>query len=68
MAEFNVIKGLWNAQATFEKLMELVLADLQWKYLAIVYGKTFDEMPKNLERVLEKLLEAGLKAKKVQLV
>ena len=68
--EFNVMPfGLCNAPATFERLMESVLAGLQWQicliYLddVIVYGKTFDEMLKNLEKVFEKLLEAGLKLK-----
>lgn len=68
--EFNVMPfGLCNAPATFERLMETVLAGLQWQicliYLddIIVYGKTFDDMLQNLELVFEKLLAAGLKLK-----
>ena len=49
--------------------METVLAGLKWKicliYLddIIVLGKTFEDMINNLDKVLEKLLEAGLKLK-----
>ena len=61
--------GLCNAPATFERLMETVLAGLQWdiclKYIndIIVYGKTFEEALKNLESVFERLRQAGLKLK-----
>ena len=68
--EFNVMPfGLCNAPATFERLMETVLSGLQWQvcliYLddIIVYGKTFEEMLRNLEMVFKKLLAAGLKLK-----
>ena len=61
--------GLCNAPATFERLMETVLAGLNWQicliYLddIIVVGKTFDDMIRNLDEVLQKLHEAGLKLK-----
>ena len=59
--------GLCNAPATFERLMERVLSGLHWKaclvYLddIIVVGKTFEENPKNLKQVFQRLLSAGLK-------
>ena len=49
--------------------MEVVLAGLQWSiclvYLddIIVLGKTFDEHLVNLEKVLQRLRDAGLKLK-----
>ena len=68
--EFKVMPfGLCNAPATFERLMETVLTGLNWKicliYLddIIVIGKTFEEMIKNLDQVLDKLYQAGLKLK-----
>ena len=67
--EFKVMPfGLCNSPATFERLMETIQAGLNWKicliYLDdIVTGRTFEEMIKNLDQVLEKLSEAGLKLK-----
>ncbi|MEW8486667.1 MAG: reverse transcriptase family protein, partial [Candidatus Thiodiazotropha sp.] len=68
--EFKVMLfGLCNAPATFERLMETVLAGLNWKicliYLddIIVIGKTFENMVRNLDLVLNKLKEANLKLK-----
>ena len=68
--EFKVMPfGLCNAPATFERLMEIVLAGLNWQicliYLddIIVHGKTFAGMLENLDTVLRKLQEAGLKHK-----
>ena len=59
--------GLCNAPATFQRLMDLVLAGLQW-YNCLVYlddiliiGKTFDDHLHNLRLVFERLREAGLK-------
>ena len=68
--QFRVLPfGLCNAPATFERLMEAVLAGLQWEicliYLddIITFGKTFDEAVENLQQVLERLRNAGLKLK-----
>ena len=61
--------GLCNAPATFQRLMDLMLAGLQW-YNCLVYldgiliiGKTFDDHLHNLRLVFERLREAGLKLK-----
>ena len=66
--EFKVLPfGLCNAPATFQRLMDLVLAGLQWSsclvYLddVIVVGRNFDEHLKNLQAVLQRLRETGLK-------
>ena len=59
--------GLCNAPATFERLMEKVLANLSWKicmvYLddIIVLSRTFQEHLKNLELVFSRLSNANLK-------
>lgn len=61
--------GLCNAPATFQCLMDLVLAGLQWSsclvYLddVIVTGKTFTEHLQHLETVFDRLREAKLKLK-----
>ncbi|XP_076230291.1 uncharacterized protein LOC143176614 [Nomia melanderi] len=58
--------GLCNAPATFERLMETVLADLTWKiclvYLddIIVYGRTFEEEVQRLKEVFTRLREVKL--------
>ena len=66
--EFKVMPfGLTNAPATFQRLMDSVLAGLQWKsclvYLddIIICGKTFEEHLSNLRAVFECLKQAGLK-------
>lgn len=68
--EFNVLSfGLCNAPSTFQRLMDLVLADLQWAtclvYLddIIVFGRTFAEHLSRLDEVLSKLGAANLKVK-----
>ena len=68
--EFNVMPfGLCNAPATFQRLMENVLKDLQWKtclvYLddVIIYSKTPEEHLERLREVFGRLREAGLKLK-----
>jgi hypothetical protein len=68
--QFQVMPfGLCNAPATFERLMETVLAGLQWDicliYLddVIIYGKNVDEMIRNLSLVFDRLSSAGLKLK-----
>ena len=65
---FNVMPfGLCNAPATFERLMESVLARMPWEtclvYLddIIVLGKSFDEHLDNLTRVFERLRKSNLK-------
>ncbi|MCG8044653.1 MAG: hypothetical protein JAY66_03025, partial [Candidatus Thiodiazotropha taylori] len=68
--EFRVMPfGLCNAPATFERLMETILAGLNWQicliYLddIIVMGKTFHDMLDNLDKVLNKIESANLKLK-----
>ena len=68
--EFNVMPfGLCNAPATFQRLMDLILAGLQWSaclvYLddIIIMGRSFEEHLSNLGAVLERLQKAGLKLK-----
>ena len=68
--EFNVMPfGRCNAPATFQRLMDLVLAGLQWSqclvYLddVIVMGRTFSEHLQNLSSVFSRIREAGLKLK-----
>jgi hypothetical protein len=61
--------GLSCAPATFQRLMETVMAGLQWEicliYLddVIVVGKTFDQMIENLTKVFDRIVAAGLKLK-----
>ena len=61
--------GLCNAPSTFERLMERVLAGLQWEtvlvYLddVIVFAQTVEEELQRLEEVLQRLRKAGLKLK-----
>jgi len=66
--EFNVMPfGLCNAPATFQHLMDSVLAGLQWSSCLvyfddiIIMGRTFEEHLKNLKQVFERLKQAGLK-------
>ena len=67
--EFNVMPfGLCNAPATFQRLMNMVLAGLQWSscfvYLddIIVIGKTFEDHRMDLmQRGFKHLKEGGLK-------
>lgn len=59
--------GLCNAPATFERLMESVLAGLHWKtclvYLddIIVFSSSFQEHLQRLREVFQRLQDAGLK-------
>ena len=59
--------GLVNAPATFERLMERVLAGLQWEtcmvYLDDVlhFANTFETHLEHLNEVLHRLIKAGLK-------
>jgi len=64
--EFNVMPfGLCNAPATFQQLMNSVLARLQWSsclvYIddIIVVDSSFDQHLSNLQQVLEWLKQAG---------
>ncbi|VDI14168.1 Hypothetical predicted protein [Mytilus galloprovincialis] len=66
--QFKVMPfGLCNSGATFERLMEKVLAGLSWKicllYLddIIIFSKTFDEHMDHLDQVFNRLGEANLK-------
>lgn len=68
--QFEVMPfGLCNAPATFERLMETVLAGMQWKSLliylddVIVFGSTVEEVVERLEAVFTRLREAKLKLK-----
>ena len=61
--------GLVNAPATFQRLMEVVLADLA-RHCCLVYlddvlvmGTTFEEHQRNLTKVLDRLCDAGLRLK-----
>ena len=64
--------GLVNAPATFQRLMEVVLAGLARKncvvYLddILVFGKDIAEHNANLQAVLQRLHEAGLRLKPVK--
>lgn len=66
--QFRVLPfGLKGAPATFERLMEKVLAGLTWRvclvYLddVVVYSKTFEENIDNLSDVCERMRGANLK-------
>ena len=66
--EFNVMPfGLCNTPATFQRLMDSVLAGLHWRdclvYIddIVVVGKLYKEHLHNLQQVLECLRQAGLK-------
>ena len=71
--EFTVMPfGLCNAPATFQRLMEGVLAGLaQEKFLiylddVLVIGETFADYLSNLREVLNRLSSAGLRLKPVK--
>lgn len=61
--------GLCNAPATFERLMDRVVAGLKWEILlvylddVIVYGRTIEDELERLRVVFQRLREAGLKLK-----
>ena len=68
--EFNVLPfGLCNAPATFQRMMDTILAGLKWSctlvYLddIIIYSATFDQHLKDLAAVFDRLREANLKLK-----
>ncbi|CAF1158517.1 unnamed protein product, partial [Adineta ricciae] len=73
--EFNVMPfGLTNAPATFQRLMDVVLAGLKWQcclvYIddVVIYSPTFEQHLVDLENVFQALKEANLtlKASKCQ--
>ena len=59
--------GLYNTPATFQRLMDCVLAGLQWLsclvYIddIIVIGRSFEEHLNHLQQILDHLKSAGLK-------
>ena len=61
--------GLCNAPATFQRLMDLVLAGVQWSHCLvylddiIVVGRSFHDHLQNLSVVLQRLKEANLRLK-----
>ena len=61
--------GLCNAPATFQMLMEKVLAGLTWRSCVdsidniLVIGHTFEEDLEHLAKVFSHLKEGGLKLK-----
>ena len=68
--QYNVMPfGLCNAPATFQRLMDTVLAGLKWQnclvYLddVIVFSNNFNKHLEDLNQVLTRLAEAGLKLK-----
>ncbi len=68
--EFNVMPyGLTNAPATFQRLMDIVLAGLKWQcclvYIddVVIYSPTFDQHLNDLKEVFQTLREANLTLK-----
>lgn len=58
--------GLCNAPATFQRLMDLVLAGLQWSHCLvylddIIVGRSLHKHLHNLQAVFTRLRKAGLK-------
>ena len=61
--------GLCNAPATFQRLIEVVLAGLVWKCVfayiddVLVCSRTFEDHLRHLEQVFARLRQAGLRLK-----
>ncbi|KAK8772958.1 hypothetical protein V5799_012507 [Amblyomma americanum] len=68
--EFRVLHfGLCSAPATFQRMMDTVLADLKWQsclvYLddVVIFSDTFEEHLRRLRAVFEAIRSAGLSLK-----
>ena len=68
--EFKMMPfGLCNAPATFQRLIDLVLAGLQWSHClvyiddVVILGRNFEEHLQHLQQVFDRLRQAGLKLK-----
>ena len=66
--QFRVMPfGLTNAPATFQRMMDLVLAGIKWHHCLVylddvlVFSQSFDEHLKHLVSVFDRLRKAGLK-------
>jgi len=61
--------GLCNAPSTFQRLVDMALAGLTWEiclaYLddLIIFSRTFDQHIERLQRVFDRLVQAGLNLK-----
>ena len=61
--------GMCNAPATFQRLMQVVLAGIEWKYCFVylddilVCSETFEDHLEHLKTVFERLRKAGLTLK-----
>lgn len=59
--------GLYNATATFQRIIEKVFVGLQWHnsvlYDIVVFGKAVDQHITDIETVLGRLEQSGLKLK-----
>ena len=59
--------GLSSALATFQRLMRSTMSDLTFQFLLVylddllAYSKTFDEHLDHLHRLLQRIIDAGLK-------
>ena len=72
--EFNVMPfGLCNGPATFQRLINLLLAGIQWSsclvYLddIIVLGKTFQDHLQHLSQVFQRLRDAQIEIKSAEM-
>ena len=67
---FNVLAfGLTNVPATFQRYMDAVLAGIKWNILLVyidgvlIYNKTFENHLRDLEEVLNRLIDANMQLK-----
>ena len=68
--QFRVMPfGLTNAPATFQRLMERILAGLQWQICLIyiddiiIFSRTLDDHISQIQTIFQRLRDAGLKLK-----